>query len=171
WGGVGRFEGGARVRARVCGAARDAVGDRTAHACSSRARVAGGARVPVVAGDRVVRVLAAEHGVAGVGGADVAVAAVDRGPDARRGAARARIARSADAVVVAGRARRVDLARRRAAVTVCRVAVVALLARLEGSVATELSESSDDGGEEIRLQGASGESRTVDAEEVLTTGA
>src|SRR5262249_57965323 len=106
--------------------------------------------------------LAAERGIAGVGGADVAVAAVDGRPGARRGATRALVARGADAAVAAGRPGRVDLAGRRAAVAVERVAVVALLGRVEDPVATDRRDLADERPEEVAPHVASGQPRAFD---------
>src|SRR5262249_3739819 len=124
--------------------------------------------VAVVARDRVVRVLAAVDAITRVVGADVAVAAVDRRPNARRRAARALVPRGTDAPVAAGRSGGIDLAGRRAAVAVEPGAIVALLGHVQDPVATDRRDLADEGSEEVRPDVAPGQSGSFDAEEVLT---
>src|SRR5204863_3129515 len=130
--------------------------------------------------------------VAGVGSADVAVVAVE-GRAADADAAGAGVGRGAGVAVVAGtrggraagadagtvtrrggqadvrararRPRRVELAGGRAAVAIQRVAVVALLARLDHAVAADRGFLAEDG-PEVRLDAAGRQPWPLDAEEV-----
>src|SRR5262249_17938550 len=122
-----------------------AVAGRSADAGAVRAGVVGGARVAVVAGVRVE-------------GGDLA--------DAGRGAGAVVGARVA---VVAGAPGRLALTGRRAAVPVAGVAV-ALLAVVEDAVAADVGDAAGQG-ELIGLDAARGQPRTLDAEEVVATGA
>src|SRR5207244_1709169 len=162
----------------------------------TRAGVAGGAGIAVVAGQGVRRVRAADRRVAGVGRTRVAVVAVERRPpDACAG--RAHVRRGAGIAVVAERhvrrgqahagavagsvharvgagaraPRCLEPAGRRATVPVQGVAVVALLAEVEDAVATGLRDLPDDRGELVRLDTTDRQSGADDAEEVLATAA
>src|SRR5207253_10864913 len=150
----------------------------------------------VVARQCVAEVHAADRGRrAEVGRADVGVVAVRRGAEA--GAEGARVADRADVAVGAGnrveaqeptrpgtvagvvgadagggagRAERLERARRGAAVAGQLVAVVALLARVEDPVATDVDRLAGDG-EQIRLHAAGEEPWPVHLEEVGAAGA
>src|SRR5439155_14330676 len=184
----------ARVLAGVAGERRPA---DEAHAPATRAAVAGGGGVTVVARECIVQVLAADGGRrAEIGGADVLVVAATRPADA--GARRAGVAHRADVAVGAGdavveareaagprpvagvvgadgrggagRAECLELAHGRAAVAVELVAVVALLTDVEDAVAADVDLLADDG-EEVRLHAAGGQQRPLHAVEVGAAGA
>src|SRR5207245_5389553 len=167
-----------------------------AHALAARAAVACGGGFAVVARQRVAEVHAADRGRrAEVGRADVGVVAVRRGAEAC--AEGARVADRAEVAVVAGnrveaqeptrpgavagvvgadarggagRAERLELARRRAAVTGQGVAIVALLAHVEDPVGADVDRLARDG-EQIRLHAADGETRPGHLDEVGAAGA